>query len=226
MRNVLIGLLALLSAACSQADDVTAAVEPETDEQKTLYAIGIALSQQLQVFALTEEELEYVKAGIADGVAQTPSRVEMQVYRPKIKELADARVAVVSQRQAEASKEMIETAAAQPGAIKTESGAIVVPVSEGSGPMPKAFDTVKVHYHGTLTDGTVFDSSVERGTPATFPLANVIKCWTEGVQHIKVGGKARLVCPAAVAYGDRGAPPNIKPGATLLFEVELLEIVN
>ncbi|HUU74203.1 MAG TPA: FKBP-type peptidyl-prolyl cis-trans isomerase [Burkholderiales bacterium] len=225
MKVVLIGLLALLSSACSQSA-VTAAVEPETDEQKTLYAIGIALSQQLQVFALSEEELEYIKAGIADGVMQRPMKVEMEVYGPKIKELADARVAVVSQRQAEASKEMIETAAAQPGAVTTESGAIVVPVTEGSGPMPKASDTVKVHYHGTLTDGTVFDSSVERGTPATFPLANVIKCWTEGVQKIKVGGKSRLVCPADVAYGDRGAPPNIKPGATLLFEVELLEIVN
>ena len=110
--------------------------------------------------------------------------------------------------------------------MKTKSGAIVVAMTEGSGPKPKPSDTVKVHYHGTLTDGTVFDSSVDRGVPATFPLGNVIKCWTEGLQEIKVGGKSRLVCPADVAYGDRGAPPTIKPGATLVFEVELLEIVN
>ena len=225
MRVVLIGLLAILSGACSQSA-VPAAVEIETDDQKTLYAIGIALSQQLQVFALTEEELKIISAGIADGVMQRPSKVEMQVYGPKIKQLADARVAVVAKRQAEGSKEMIEKAKAEPGAVTTESGAIVVPITEGSGPMPKASDTVKVHYHGTLTDGTVFDSSVDRGMPATFPLANVIPCWTEGVQKIKVGGKAKLVCPAEVAYGDRGAPPKIKPGATLLFEVELLEIVK
>jgi FKBP-type peptidyl-prolyl cis-trans isomerase FkpA/FKBP-type peptidyl-prolyl cis-trans isomerase FklB len=85
---------------------------------------------------------------------------------------------------------------------------------------------VKVHYHGTLIDGTVFDSSVQRGQPATFPLNGVIPCWTEGVQRMKVGEKSRLVCPSQIAYGDRGAPPKIKPGATLVFEVELLEIVK
>ncbi|HEX9450521.1 MAG TPA: FKBP-type peptidyl-prolyl cis-trans isomerase, partial [Burkholderiales bacterium] len=105
-------------------------------------------------------------------------------------------------------------------------GAIVTTLKEGKGPSPKAADTVKVHYQGTLVDGTVFDSSIQRGQPATFPLGNVIKCWTEGVQEIKVGGKSRLVCPAAIAYGDRGSPPAIKPGATLIFEVELIEIVK
>ena len=98
-------------------------------------------------------------------------------------------------------------------------------IKPGTGPSPKATDKVKVHYHGTLTDGTVFDSSVQRKEPATFPLNGVIPCWTEGVQLMKVGGKSRLVCPADLAYGDRGAPPKIKPGATLVFEVELLEIV-
>jgi FKBP-type peptidyl-prolyl cis-trans isomerase FkpA/FKBP-type peptidyl-prolyl cis-trans isomerase FklB len=99
-------------------------------------------------------------------------------------------------------------------------------MKEGKGASPKETDTVKVHYHGTLTDGTVFDSSVQRGEPATFPLAQVIPCWTEGVQRVKVGGKSRLICPANLAYGDRGAPPKIKPGATLVFEVELLDIVK
>ena len=93
-----------------------------------------------------------------------------------------------------------------------------------TGAFPTASDTVKVHYHGTLRDGTVFDSSVDRGTPVDFPLNGVIPCWTEGVQKMKVGGKARLVCPASLAYGDRGAPPKIKPGAALVFDVELLGI--
>lgn len=95
---------------------------------------------------------------------------------------------------------------------------------EGKGPSPTAADTVKVHYRGTLMDGTEFDSSYSRGQPATFPLGRVIKCWTEGVQRIKVGGKAELVCPPALAYGERGAGGIIPPNATLRFEVELIEI--
>jgi len=103
---------------------------------------------------------------------------------------------------------------------------VYVPVKVGEGASPKATDTVKVHYQGALTNGTVFDSSIQRGTPASFPLNQVVKCWTEGLQLMKVGGKAKLVCPSEIAYGDRGAPPTIPPGATLTFEVELLEIAK
>ncbi|MBY0314485.1 MAG: FKBP-type peptidyl-prolyl cis-trans isomerase [Bdellovibrionales bacterium] len=117
-------------------------------------------------------------------------------------------------------------AAKEAGAQKTESGLIYRETQAGTGETPKATDKVKVHYHGTLRDQTVFDSSRDRGTPATFPLNGVIPCWTEGVQKMKVGGKATLVCPADIAYKDRGAPPVIKPGAALKFEVELLEIVK
>ncbi len=225
MRQLVIGILVLLIVGCTRPA-VPAKVELETDEQKTLYAIGVALSQQLQAFTLTDEEIEFVNAGLADGALQRPSKVEMQTYGPKIKELAQQRVAAVVKRQIESSKAFLEKAAAEPGAVTTDSGAIVTPIKEGTGATPKAEDTVKVHYQGTLTDGTVFDSSVERGEPVTLPLSGVIKCWTEGVQKIKVGGKSRLVCPADVAYGNRGAPPNIKPGATLVFEIELLDIVK
>lgn len=223
-RYVLIGLLALVSFGCSRTQ--APAAELETDEQKTLYAVGIALSQQLDAFALTEDELETVTAGIADGVMKRPQKVEMQTYGPKIGELAQSRMVAVRERQMQSGKAFEGTAAAEEGAMKTASGAIVISITEGTGPTPTAADTVKVHYHGTLIDGSVFDSSVDRGIPATFPMNGVIKCWTEGLQKIKVGGKARLVCPADVAYGDRGSPPRIKPGSTLVFEVELLEIVK
>ncbi len=104
------------------------------------------------------------------------------------------------------------------------SGLEITHLKEGSGPSPLSTDVVLVHYHGTFPDGKVFDSSVERGSPARFPLNGVIPCWTEGVQKMKVGGKAKLVCPPEIAYGARGYPPAIPPNATLHFEVELLEI--
>ncbi len=114
-------------------------------------------------------------------------------------------------------------AAAKNGSPTARYSATLKP---GAGSSPQASDKVKVHYHGTLPDGTVFDSSVQRGEPATFALNGVIRCWTEGLQRMKVGGKAKLVCPSDTAYGDRGMPPRILPGATLIFEVELLDIVK
>ena len=122
------------------------------------------------------------------------------------------------------SQAYLEKAASEPGAVKTSSGLIYRDLKVGTGPSPKATDVVTVHYKGTLVDGTEFDSSYKRNEPASFPLSGVIPCWTEGVQHMKEGGKAQLVCPAAIAYGDRGSPPVIPPGATLIFEIELIKI--
>jgi len=118
----------------------------------------------------------------------------------------------------------LDKAAAEPGATKTSSGLIYRELKPGTGASPKASDVVKVHYRGTLTDGTEFDSSYKRNVPATFPLGQVIPCWTEGVQRMKVGGMSQFVCPSSIAYGDRGSPPVIPGGATLVFEVELLGI--
>jgi len=116
--------------------------------------------------------------------------------------------------------------AAEPGATTTAaSGLVYQVVKEGTGPSPQASDVVRVHYRGTLMDGKEFDSSYSRGKPAEFPLNRVIKCWTEGVQRMKVGGSAKLTCPPAIAYGDRGAGGVIPPGATLKFEIELLGIL-
>jgi FKBP-type peptidyl-prolyl cis-trans isomerase FkpA/FKBP-type peptidyl-prolyl cis-trans isomerase FklB len=224
MRKAVLWSLVVLVAGVSGAR--AAGPELKTDEQKTFYAIGLAVSQSLAPFSLSEAELELVKAGLSDGALNKERKVDLQTYGPKIQELQAARLSVVAAAEKKAGQAFLDKAAAEKGATKTASGLIISTITAGSGPSPKATDKVKVHYQGTLTDGTVFDSSIQRKEPVTFPLNGVIPCWTEGVQLMKVGGKSRLVCPSAIAYGDRGRPPVIKPGATLVFEVELLEIVK
>ena len=125
-----------------------------------------------------------------------------------------------------ADVDMAAAAAQEKGAVVTPSGLVYRSLRDGSGASPTAADVVKVHYRGTLANGTEFDSSYKRNEPAQFPLSGVIPCWTEGVQRMKVGGKAKLVCPAAIAYGSRGAGGVVPPNATLQFEVELLEIAK
>jgi len=200
--------------------------EPKTDDEKTLYALGLALARNVGSFNLSESELALVQAGFSDGVLSRKPQVDIETFGPKIQALAQARASAGAETEKKASAGFLEKAAAEKGAVKLPSGLIYSEIKPGTGDSPKVTDTVKVHYQGTLTDGTVFDSSIKRGEPATFPLNGVIKCWTEGLQKIKVGGKSRLVCPSDIAYGDRGSPPTIKPGATLVFEVELLEIVK
>jgi FKBP-type peptidyl-prolyl cis-trans isomerase FkpA len=219
---LVIVLLALAAASPSMAADVK--LESETDKQ--IYTLGLSVARSLAIFNLNEAEMQVLEAGIADGVQQKPPKVDVNVYGPKIQELAKARSEQVAEIEKKGADEYLKKAAAEKGAVKTASGLVYTDVTPGSGPSPVADSTVKVNYKGTLRDGTVFDSSYERKQPVTFVLKQVIPCWTEGLQKMKVGGKAKLVCPAAIAYGDRGAPPLIKPGAALTFDVELLEIVK
>lgn len=129
-----------------------------------------------------------------------------------------------AQAQTADGNPVTQAAAKEAGAITTASGLVYRSLQDGTGASPAAKDRVKVHYKGTFPDGREFDSSYKRGTPIEFPLSGVIACWTEGVQRMKVGGKAKLTCPAAIAYGSRGAGGVIPPNATLVFEVELLGI--
>lgn len=214
------------AAALSLAFSVAAvAQEPslETDQQKTLYALGIAMGQSVQDFALSGEELEIVQSGFEDSVLGNEPRVDMQTYGPLIQPLADERRSAAAADEKAASSEFLAEKAAQPDAEQTDSGLVYIPIEEGTGESPDADDTVRVHYHGTLRDGTVFDSSRERGEPISLSLDGVIPCWTEGLQKMQVGGTAELVCPSDLAYGDGGRDP-IPGGATLLFEIELLGV--
>jgi FKBP-type peptidyl-prolyl cis-trans isomerase FkpA/FKBP-type peptidyl-prolyl cis-trans isomerase FklB len=224
MRSTVLATLAAVVFCAGGA--VAASPELKTDEQKTLYALGVALSRNLGSFALTEAELDLVKAGLTDGVLNREKKVDVETFGPKLMELQKSRAAAVAAGEKKAAQAFLDKAAGEKGARKTASGLVISTLKAGNGEAPKAADRVKVHYHGTLTDGSVFDSSVQRGQPATFALGQVIPCWTEGLQLMRVGGKSRLVCPSDIAYGDRGAPPRIRPGAALVFEVELLEILK
>lgn len=198
--------------------------EPTTDEQKTLYAMGLVISQSIGTFSLSESELELVNAGITDGVFKRPTKVDLQMFGPKIQQLQQARAAVLAEPEKKAGAAFLAKIAAEPGIKKTESGAILATIKEGNGAIPKITDTVKVNYVGTLIDGTVFDSSAKKGGPATIRMNEMSKCWVEGMQQMKVGGKSKLICPSNLGYRDKGLPPLIKPGATLVFEIELLEV--
>jgi FKBP-type peptidyl-prolyl cis-trans isomerase FkpA len=230
--TALAALLCTLSLTVCDADAAKqkAAKEqaqaPQTEEQKTLYALGMLMSQSLSTFDLKPEELAQVQKGIADGVGKVKTEIKPEEYIPKVQELQKARMAVVAEKAAAEGVAFLDKASKETGATKTASGIVIKQTKEGTGPKPAASDQVKVHYEGRLIDGKVFDSSIARGEPATFPLSGVIACWTEGVQTMKVGGKAQLICPANLAYGANGSPPAIPPQSTLVFDVELLEIVK
>jgi FKBP-type peptidyl-prolyl cis-trans isomerase FkpA len=217
MRGFLLVLFpAILLGQATQAPPLT------TDDEKTIYSLGLTIYRSLGQFDLSPAELEIVKRALSDAAANKPA-VDLNTYGPKIQTLATARQGKVAEREKTASKAFIDKAAAEPGAVKNDSGLIYLELKPGTGESPKATDKVKVNYRGTFTNGTEFDSSYKRNEPAEFPLNGVIKCWTEGVQKMKVGGKSRLVCPSGIAYGDAGRP-GIPGGATLVFEIELLAI--
>lgn len=214
-----------IAALALSALGASALAADMSEEQKTFYALGQIMGRQTSVFAMTPGELEMVKQGIGDAVEGRQPAVDMDVYGPKVQTLAQSRRTVVIDKQAKEGEAFADAAAKEKGAVKTASGLVFIPLVQGKGASPKAEDKVKVHYVGKLPNGQEFDSSVGRGAPAEFPLNGVIKCWTEGLQKMKVGGKARLVCPPALAYGENGTGP-IPPKATLNFEVELLDIVK
>lgn len=224
-RTFALACVSLLCAGCS-AGTTAEAPEPKTDDEKAIYALGLGLSRQVVPFHLSEAELELLKAGLSDGALGRKAKVDLEAYREKLAQIADTRGAAAATEHRKAGAAYLEKAAAEDGAKKLPTGLVMKTLVEGTGKSPMLSDSVRVRYTGTLVDGTVFDSTSGEKEPATLPMGSVIPCWAQGLQLMKEGGKARIVCPADLAYGDRGAPPSIEPGATLSFEVELVEIVK
>lgn len=211
--------------SCKQNSATGSSESPklETEDQKTLYALGLLIGRNVKPFALKPEELAIVKAGLADSVNGAKPQVELETYGPKVNELADKRSSAGLDATKKKGQEFAGNVAKQKDATTTPSGIVIRTITAGSGPNPGPQDVVKVHYEGKLIDGTVFDSSIQRNEPAEFPLNEVVPCWSEAVQKLKKGGKAQVVCPSDAAYGDHGKPPAIPGGATLTFEIELLD---
>ena len=227
--------LALASPSLAAAPDggvPVVATKPEvpvgplkTADDKTLYVLGYAAARNWEVLNLTKAEATIMEKGVADALAGQKPLVPLTEYGPRVQAMVAARAPLAAAARAKKDKPVLDKAAKEKGAQVSADGLVYVPVQEGTGASPKATDVVKMAYRGSLADGTEFDNSAKHPQVPEFPLDKVIPCWSEGAQKMKVGGKAKFVCPASIGYKDKGEPRGgIPGGAVLVFEVELLEV--
>lgn len=214
----------------TSAGGPAAAASLQTDDQKALYVLGARLGDNISELGLSASELALVTRGLDDAAMGRKLLVDPSLYSAQLQAFARKRLAAHVSVQKREDHPFYEKAKAR--AQKTKggqvlpSGVLYIPIAKGKGKKPLETDRVTVDYEGKLADGKVFDSSYKRGTPATFPLKGVIPCWTQGVQLMRPGGEAELVCPPAAAYGDQGRPPTIPGGATLDFKVKLIRVAK
>jgi FKBP-type peptidyl-prolyl cis-trans isomerase FkpA len=228
--------LALASPALAAAPDggVPAAAKPEvpvgplkTADDKTLYVLGYAAGRNPEVMGmnLTKAEAELMKKGFSDALAGNKPLVPLQEYGQRFQAMMQTRQPLAAAARAKKDQPVLDKAAKEKGAQVTADGLVYIPIQEGTGASPKPTDVVKMAYKGSLANGTEFDNSAKHAQVPEFPLDRVIPCWSEGAQKMKVGGKAKFVCPASIGYKEKGEPRGgIPGGAVLVFEVELLEV--
>lgn len=224
MKNVLLLLTAsLFIISCTKSD--LASVELKSEDEKAFYTIGYSWGEKLKGLNISPDEFNALMKGASASVNEKKPEVDLKSYSEKIAKMAKIRSESSSHNEKESGKKFIADYLKNNSAAKqTASGLVYEVIKEGTGKKPGASDTVEVHYHGTLTNGVVFDSSVKRNKTISFPLNRVIRGWTEGLQLVKEGGKIKLIIPSDLAYGNAGAPPSIPGGATLIFEVELFKV--
>jgi len=209
-----------LALACGLG---VSSVQAEERWQDTFYVLGTLMAEQLAELAPEADELDALVDGLRDQFAGRESRVDVMEQIERIPELISERRRAALLPTLEAGDSYLQAFVAE-GATVTDSGLAYRVVNPGEGEPPSVNSVVEVHYEGRLIDGTVFDSSYQRGQTARFPLGNVISGWTEGLQYVAPGGQITLVIPPDLAYGDEGSPPRIPGGSTLVFDVELIAV--
>lgn len=218
MKKAVIVFPLMFVFAFSQAQEL------KTYQDSLSYAIGILWGQNIKQQGLTDINAKMVGEAISDVVNGDTELLDMKAANQLVKEQINKQKEMAKKKNEAEGKAFLAKNAERQGVITLPSGLQYEVIKEGTGPTPKSSDKVSVHYEGTLIDGTVFDSSIQRGQPASFPVTGVIQGWVEALQLMKVGSKWKLFIPSNLAYGDRGAGGQIGPYATLIFDVELLGI--
>jgi FKBP-type peptidyl-prolyl cis-trans isomerase FklB len=208
----------------SKTNKMTNTTAAPSNIDSVSYALGVNIGQGLKAQGIENLNPDMMAKAIADIMGGKPLMVSVENAEPVLNEFFSKVQAERTEKNKLAGKKFLEENKNKPGVVTLPSGLQYSVIKEGTGELPKETDKVTTHYHGTLIDGTVFDSSVDRGQPASFPVNGVIRGWIEALQLMKVGSKWKLYVPSDLAYGERGAGPKIGPGATLIFEVELISI--
>lgn len=231
MKLALISLLCAASAFAAEAPKPAApkAAAPasrdayKSDEERTIYTIGFLMGRNVTAFGLSPAEIKILQAGFGDAAGDAPAKIDVRFYQPMVNDMLSKRMGVTVQKEKDKGRIFTEKFVKDMKPQAILGGGWYLETAAGTGAIPGKTDVVQVNYRGTTVDGAQFDAS--RGAPTEFSLNGVIACWTNGFGMMKTGGKAKLVCPSDVAYGDPGRP-GIKPGATLVFEVELVGIIK
>ena len=224
MKKVVL-LLSLFICLPAFAQEAGSAAQDAAERNKMLYSLGFLLGDNLKTQLILDNEDDYkaVSQGMRDSLLNKASQTKVEDYKPQIMQKYQDDARLLSQRREEKQKEYLTGFQKEKGVKVLDNGAMIKLSRAGKGKNPKADSTVTVHYTGTLIDGTKFDSSRDRGEAATFGLSQVIGCWTKAVQQMKPGARAKVVCPADTAYGNRPVGP-IPPNSVLVFDIELLEV--
>jgi FKBP-type peptidyl-prolyl cis-trans isomerase FkpA len=222
MRSFGVNFLLLVLLCLTSAPGLA---QSEINDEDLFYFLGAALGKNFTQLKLSDEEFSWVVDGMRDRLQGKARNLDEEAYGARMTQVAQERMLAGAAGETAAAEAYIKQMGAEAGAITTASGIVYLELEPGDGALPSGNSVITAHYHGTLRDGSVFDSSVSRGQPFTSSLSKVIPCWTEGIQLMKEGGKSKMTCPPSLAYGSRGSGA-VPGGAALTFEVELIKIVE